>query len=283
MKRLTKIFTIIIAVCAIATASSAQDKLVNISLGGGLHPLNYKTEVGTVSKGGGVLFGCNYMPFFTKNFGLGIGFDMNYNTASAQINETFESEIDNEEVGSSYTLRTIFKDWKEKESMLILNIPLGIYGRAKLSTTTNFIYGVGVKVGMPVISRYKMKEGSIETRAYFGDDLEAELKEIPHHGLFIDEEKREGDIETNKICTSIFAELMFTFTINNSNLFHMGLYFSDGVGDLAAHHESMEGNNYHGIINSDLVDKCVPLCIGAKIGFSILPSSGGSRGASNKW
>lgn len=209
--------------------------------------------------------------------------DIDFHNSATEIDEVFESEIDNPEVGSPYTLRTIFDNWKEKQSILMAELPVGLYGNIQLSKTTNLIIGAGVKVGIPVIAKYKIKEGTIETRAYFGDGIEAELSDIPHHGLYVDDEKEDGDIKTNTLCTSIYTDIMFTFKMNDATRFHCGFYFSKGLTDISSCHESFEGNNYNGVLNSDLTEKCVPLSIGAKLGFSIIPSKGSGRKSSGSW
>lgn len=263
--------------------ANAQDKQINISLGGGLQPIQYETKVGDVSQGGGFLFECQYQQFFNKSFGFGVGLDLDFHNAATEIDEVFESEIDNPEVGSRYTLRTIFDNWKEKQSLLMAEMPVGLYGNIRLNRATNLIVGAGVKVGVPLIAKYTIKEGSIETRAYFGDNIEAEISNIPHHGLYVDDEKNDGDIETNTLCTSIYADMMFTFSLNDATRFHCGFYFSKGLSDISSCHESFEGNNYNGVLNSDLTEECAPMSIGAKIGFSIIPSKGSNRGSSGTW
>lgn len=262
---------------------NAQERQVNISLGGGLQPIQYETKVGEVYPGGGFLFLCQYQQFFNKHLGFGVGLDIDFYNSATEIDEVFESEIDNPEVGSPYTLRTIFDNWKEKQSILMAELPVGLYGNIQLSRTTNLIIGAGVKVGIPVIAKYSIKEGAIETRAYFGESIDAELSDIPHHGLFVDDKKDDGDVETNTLCTSFYADMMFTFSMNDATRFHCGFYFSQGLTDLSNSHDSFEGNNYNGILNSDLTEKCVPMSIGAKIGFSIIPSKNSRRGSSGTW
>ena len=261
----------------------AENTQINISLGGGLHPIQYETKVGSTSPGGGVLFQCQYQYFFKGIIGIGAGVGVDYYNASTEIDETFESEINDPIVGGPYTLRTIFDDWKEKQTLLMAELPVGIYGKVKMGRTVSLILGAGVKVGVPVIKSYQMTDGTIETRAYFGGNMDTEVRDLPHHGLYVDKQQKRGDIVTNTICTSIFADMMFCFKINESTWFHCGFYFSKGVTDIAEHHKSMEGNNYHGILNSDLTDKCVPMSVGAKLGVSVFPSKGSDRGTSGKW
>lgn len=261
----------------------AENTQINVSLGGGMHPIQYKTKVGTTHPGGGVLFLCQYQYFFNGSVGIGTGMDIDYHTASTEVNETFESEINDPIVGGRYTLRTIFNNWEEKQTLLMAELPVGIYGKLKMSKTVDFVLGAGVKVGVPVIKSYKMTDGTIETRAYFGGNMDTEVRDLPHHGLYEDKQQKEGNIVTNTICTSIYVDMMLCFKVNETTWLHCGLYFSKGVTDIAEHHESMEGNNYHGILNSDLTDKCVPMNVGAKFGISVFPSKSTNRGTSSKW
>lgn len=278
----------IIAMCVVALScwmgvAQAEDNLINISLGGGWHPIQYEAKVGSVSYGGGAMFQCQYQQFFKGHIGYGVGLEVDLHNASVEINETFESEINDPVVGSPYQLRVVFDDWKESQTLLLAELPVGIYGDIRVNKRTNLIMGAGVKVGLPLIKTYETKSGSIETKAYFGEKLDVEVVDLPHHGLYEDDEKRSGKIATNTLCTSLYADMMFCVKFNEVSQLHCGLYFSRGLTDLVESHESMEGGKYNGILNSDLVGECLPMSLGLKLGVTIVPSRGSERRGGEGW
>ena len=109
---------------------SAQDKLFNISLGGGLEVLSYTPEIGKPKPGGGVLLEWQFQHFLAQNFGYGVGLGLSYFTANYYINETIEKQITDEtDAGVPYTLRTIFDNFNEKQRTFQLEVPIGLYAR----------------------------------------------------------------------------------------------------------------------------------------------------------
>lgn len=272
------------AVALLPQLVPAQEKLFNISLGGGMEILSYTPEIGKPKPGGGVLFEWQYQQFFLKNLGYGVGLGLSYFTANYYINETIEKQIvDETDAGVPYTLRTIFNDFNEKQQTFQLEVPVGLYGKFELNSRTHFIIGAGPKVAFPLVSKYKYSRGSVETRAYFGGDIEAELSEIPHHGLHKQDANGRNDIDRNIVLLSIFGDMMWTYSINNSCMLHMGLYFSYGITDMVSNHDATMGISRKSILNSSLTEKIVPICVGAKVGVSLPLKKGGKRFASDGW
>jgi len=273
-----------VAVALLPQLVSAQDKLFNISVGGGMEILSYTPEIGKPKPGGGVLLECQYQQFFLKNLGYAVGVGLSYFSANYYINETIEKQIvDETDAGVPYTLRTIFDDFNEKQQTLQLEVPVGLYGRFELNQRTSFIIGAGPKIAFPFISKYKYSRGSVETRAYFGGDINAELLEIPQHGLHKQDANGRNDIDKNRLLLSIFGDMMWTYSINNACLLHMGLYFSYGITDMVSNHDATMGISQKSILNSSLTEKIVPICVGAKVGVSLPLKKGGSRFASDGW
>ena len=92
----------------ISQITLAQDKMLNISVDGGVEILKYTPEIGEPKPGGSVTLECQFQHFLTNNFGYGAGMDISYLTANYYISETIETPITDEtDAGIPYTLRTI--------------------------------------------------------------------------------------------------------------------------------------------------------------------------------
>ena len=257
--------------------ASAQDKLFNFSLGGGLEVLSYTPEIGKPKPGGGVMFEWQYQQFLTKSFGFGVGVGLSYFTANYYINETIEKQITDEtDAGVPYTLRTIFDDFNEKQRTFQIEVPRGLYARFFLNDYSQFIIGAGPKLAFPLISKYEYSRGSVETRAYFGGDIDAELANIPHHGLYKQDANGDNDIDTDIPLISVYVDMMWTRAISNSSALHIGGYLSYGLSDMVSNHDATMGISKKSILNSTLTEKVTPICVGMKVGVT-LPLKKGSK------
>lgn len=256
---------------------SAQDKLFNISLGGGLEVLSYTPEIGKPKPGGGVLFEWQFQHFLVQNFGYGVGLGLSYFTANYYINETIEKPITDEtDAGVPYTLRTIFNDFNEKQRTFQLEVPIGLYARFNAGDNSFFVIGAGPRLAFPLVSKYEYSRGSVETRAYFGGDIDADLGNLPQHGLYKQDANGDNDIDINRLQLSLYVDMMWTFALNNSAAFHMGAYLAYGLNDMVSNHDATMGISKKSILNATLTEKVVPICAGLKIGIS-LPLKKGSK------
>lgn len=254
----------------------AQDKMFNISVAGGVEILKYTPEIGEPKPGGSVMLECQYQQFLTNNFGYGAGVDISYLTANYFISETIETPITDEtDAGIPYTLRTNFDDFNEKQRSFLVDVPVGLYARIP-SKYVHFIFGAGVKVGLPIVAKYDYSRGTVETRAYFGDDIDAELSKMPHHGLY-KQGTNAGDIDINRLQLSLYADIMWRFIFNDASPIHLGAYISYGLNDMVANHDAAMGIHKNSILNSTLTDKIVPICIGLKLGLAIPLEKGAKR------
>ena len=269
------------AMVLFSLTAEAQDNQFNFSLGGGVEMLQYTPEIGEPQSGGSVMFEWQYQQFFSRNLGYGVGLGISYLTANYYIDETIEEEIvDETDAGRPYTLRTIFDEFNEKQKTLQLEVPIGLYLRFRLNEKSRFYIGGGPKIDIPLIFKYDYTQGTVETRAYFGDDIDAELSKIPHHGL--DEQKANGSnrIDRDMFLFSLYADMLWTYSINNSCIIHLGGYFSYGITDMVSNHDAVMGIDQKSILNSTLTEKVIPICVGLKVGVTV-PCMGGGPGRSS--
>ncbi len=268
--------TVWLILLSLSHMTFAQDKLFNVSVAGGMEILKYTPEIGKPKPGGSVMLECQFQQFLTNNFGYGAGVDVSYLTANYYISETIETPITDEtDAGVPYTLRTIFDNFNEKQRTFLVEAPVGLYARVP-SKHVHFIVGAGIKVGFPIIAKYDYSRGTVETRAYFGDDIDAELSKIPHHGLYM-QSTNAGDIDINRLQLSLYADMMWRFIFNDATPIHFGAYISYGLNDMVSNHDAIMGISKNSILNSTLTDKIVPICIGLKLGLAIPLEKGVKR------
>ncbi len=268
---------LLLVLAALPQLVSAQDKLFNISLGGGLEVLSYTPEIGKPKPGGGVLFEWQFQHFLVQNFGYGVGLGLSYFTANYYINETIEKPITDEtDAGVPYTLRTIFNDFNEKQRTFQLEVPIGLYARFNAGDNSFFVIGAGPRLAFPLVSKYEYSRGSVETRAYFGGDIDADLGNLPQHGLYKQDANGDNDIDINRLQLSLYVDMMWTFALNKSAAFHVGAYLAYGLNDMVSNHDATMGISKKSILNATLTEKVVPICAGLKVGIT-LPLEKGSK------
>ena len=259
----------------------SQDCQFNFSLGGGMEILNYTPDIGKPKPGGAFLFECQFQQFFTKHFGYGVGPGISYLTANYFIDETIERQIDGEtDAGVPYVECTRFDNFNENQKTLQLELPIGLYLRFNVNEASNFIIGGGPKIDFPLIFKYDYTDGSVERYGRFDGDIKAELHNLPQHGFSTQEPHGSNRIDRDIALLSLYADMLWTYCVNNSSIIHFGAYFSYGLTDMVSHHDASMGVDQTSILNSNLTEKVIPICVGLKVGVTV-PCMGGGPGRSS--
>ena len=94
-----------------------------------------------------------------------------------------------------------------------------------------FLFGFGGKLLLPVWNRYKVTDGSLETRGYY-PDLNVELYNLPHHGFGVDNTHYKGSVDT-RLGASLFIDMGFCQRLSYASSIYFRNVFqlwSDGRG-----------------------------------------------------
>lgn len=232
---------IAIAAAALTLSVSAQqsthDNYVGVSFGGGLNTMLYKTANGQQSLGGGLDAGLFYGRFFNKTVGLGVGLQYTWanSTALYNYNEVTTGLIHPSNPNQLYNLTTSFNDWRERQTMGVLSIPVEVLFRKELSARGAFIAGIGLSVDFPIHGNYTPKGGTYSTTGTFPSLGDYVVSDLPEHGFSTYENFRDGKITNRaKVGASVLADLGFRVALNDNWGLYMGLYAGYGFTNLLA-------------------------------------------------
>lgn len=253
---------------------------VVFDIGGGFHTLSYKLAgYGTKNPGLGLTGRAGYRYFFGKgNFGA--GFDVNFKTYSASGQFSYLNEINGaiDADNDVYTNRTYYKHLKEKQSAVIMNIPVGVFYQHKFERKFKLGGGLGFVYQSVISDKYKVKAGSLETTGYY-DIYNLEIYGIDHHYFYTrDKSQLKSGDNGLKNTFGMFAELNFCYVLTPRLDLNFGLYYVYGFKNQIETSDKYQFDPdcmspdaykdvYNGVLNSKVVDKVTPLAIGVMGGL----------------
>lgn len=276
-----RIFSIIAAAALAISASaqqSAHDNYVGVSFGGGLNTMLYKAANGQQSVGGGIDAGLFYGHFFNKTVGLGVGLNYTWANANALYNwsEVSTGLTHPNNPNTLYNLSTTYTDWKERQTMGILSIPVEVLFRKELSNRWAFIGGVGLSIDFPIHGSYSPMGGTYATTGVFPKLGNYTISNLPEHGFDTYTTTQGGKMNNiAKVGGSVIADLGFRVALNDNWGMYMGVYFGYGFSNLIKEPKAnpmviineQQKIDYAGTFASDETAKANLLRCGVKIAF----------------
>jgi len=237
MKLRKSIITIAAAALTISVSAqqAAHDNYVGVSFGGGLNTMLYKAANGQQRVGGGIDAGLFYGHFFNRTVGLGVG--LNYTWANAYATYNY-SEITTglthpNNPNTLYNLSTSYTDWKERQTMGVLSIPVEVLFRKELSERWAFIGGVGLSIDFPIHGSYSPMGGTYATTGVFPKLGNYTVSNLPEHGFDTYTTTQGGKMaNTATVGGSVLADLGFRVALNDHCGMYMGLYCGYGFTSL---------------------------------------------------
>jgi len=225
---------------------SAQEATREISIysGAGLSTLGYQLSSGSRSGGGGGDFGIGYSFFlgkqqiaktakiFRKSWGIHTGIGLcAYNATTFIDNDLMitrgliDNDLDAPIEHRTFDLFTTLYGYKERQTIQFLNIPV----MAEYRKNRYYVMG-GVKIGIPVSSKYSPK-GMFTNYAYYPEiDNWARTQEFEGFGLF----KNRKTNEKIKLgaCAMLSLEAGAKWRIGSNLSLYGGAYFDYGVNNI---------------------------------------------------
>ena len=240
MKKL--IITIALFVVMSGMYASAQGKHEFSFYGsGGLSTLSYKLSSGNVSSGFGGEFGVGYTFYRTKvrlvktgtifreYWGIihtGIGLSV-YNT-NAKL-DNMESNATNlrDSEGDIFDLKITFSDYNEAQEVIFLTIPVMM-----LFQIDPFYIMCGVKAGIPISGKHKLKDGTLTNVAYYHEyENWAETQTFAGYGSFRSKGFG-GDLDLGP-SMMLALEASIRRKLNDNFSLYSGVYFDYGLNNIS--------------------------------------------------
>ena len=285
---------IIGALIALALAfpqfSSAQEwyipRYITANVGGGLHSIQFNPHEGKHKVGAGfsVNAGCVFM--INNNWGVSTGVGLSSFSSKALYNNTMESSygydstisILNPGIDQSYDFRTYYSNLTEKQRLMKLDVPILAYYQFPITSRMYIIGRAGFIIGVPVVSKYKLVKGTIETRKYLnatGVEMADTTGIMAHHGIFKKEvDGQKGRTKVNPVNLSLALEAGASYKLTRTLSAHAGLYFGYCLTNI--YKESLnrvvQPTNsdefvYNGTLRSNQIDRASLLSVGLSAGI----------------
>lgn len=268
------------AAAALAISASAQqsahDNYVGVSFGGGLNTMLYKAANGQQSVGGGIDAGLFYGHFFNQTVGLGVGLNYTWANANALYNwsEVSTGLTHPDNPNTLYNLNTTYANWKERQTLGVLSIPVEVLFRKSLNDRWAFIGGVGLSIDFPIHGSYAPMGGTYMTTGVFPNLGNYTVSNLPEHGFDTYTTTQGGKMDNiAKVGGSVIADLGFRVAFNDNWGMYMGVYFGYGFSNLVKEAKTdpmviinaQQQIDYAGTFASNETDKANLLRFGVKV------------------
>lgn len=268
------ILSIISLSCTCLQAQTRQE--VGISLGGGLSSLNYKDVSKSISDRAGFTVGGTYTYFLTENWGLKSGLELSYYHSKAEI-ESISGAVDAvDDEKEAFEYRYSIGGYTETQNSYLVNIPLMLqFQTNRYNAISNFYASGGIKVGIPVSTKYKTNISSIKTQGYYSSTNVVYDLPFRGFGTFPDQHVK-GSINSN-IQVAASLEFGVKTKVGEKLFIYSGLYCDYGLTNLAKKNKTFLEYNTDApqtiktssILNSSsFVNKVNTMSIGVKVNLS---------------
>lgn len=251
------------------TQAQEKEHYISFNAGTGLQNLKYKLDNGELDKSLGYTFNFGYNYFFNENWGVVSGIGIQSFRSEAKLNYMTETpSVDSD--GESYFYRVYYTNWTEKQKILFFDIPVGAAYKRKLNEQWKLQGSLGLKISLPLRSKYEITDGEIETRGYY-PQYNVELYGLPQHNL-ITLNSVPSDHFSIKPLYSTFIDIGAFYNFGKVFDIYMGAYFNYALNNSIDENTNLlyqENGTYSGVLGSNLADKLHPMSIGIKVGISL--------------
>ena len=229
---------ILIAAALLATGVQAQSNqhsnYIGLYIGSGMNSLLYTPDSGSFRPGLGGQVGIQYMHFFGKHFGFGIGAQYGVYNAYAKYNVTLQSDmlITHPSNNWNYYPRNVYDNLTEHQMVSTLSVPVELYFRAPMGDKWAFLLGLGAQFDKTFHAKYAVTDGQYETQGYF-PVTNVTYRDLPDYGFRVYTDRPEGNVEDVKDWgISLIADLGFNVALGNHWGLYMGIYGGYGLTNL---------------------------------------------------
>ena len=278
-KRLFSIIAAATLTISVSAQTSAHDNYIGVSFGGGLNTALYNPANGSQQVGLGFDASLFYGRFFNKTVGLGVGLNYSWVNAYAKYNNWTEvtpglTHASNPYI--DYTLSTGYDNFKERQNIGVLSIPVEVLFRKAFNERVTLIGGVGLSLDLPIHGKYYAKSGSYKTVGMFPALGDYYIENMPEHGFCTYTTTQGAKINNRaKVGGSVIGDLGVRVALNDNWGMYFGIYAGYGFTNLLAEAKADEmimvnptnsaQIDYRGTFDSNQAAKANLLKCGVKI------------------
>lgn len=258
------------------------------SLGGGLHSLLYSPTDGEWQPAFGGLFEIQYQYSFNHSLGIAVGLQAGCINGQAEYSYLFHTGItDDAEMlinENSYTLTTRLDNWRERQHIMLLTLPVELTFRKPINAKNTLQMGIGAAFSLPLSASCAAAGGSRTVSAYVpatGVTYGSPNQPLENHGFATYGAEGDADISCARFAVGVVADLGWAVSLQPSMGLYLGLYGSYLPGSLVTNDgterdllqypaNSALDPAYNGSMNSDRVTGGVHgLEAGVKVGLRL--------------
>lgn len=291
MKRIVILF----GVLAMALGTQAQNyqhsNYIGLNFGCGGSSLLYTPKIGSWAPGLGFIGELEYMHFFGKHFGFGLGVQYDMTKSQITLDENITGAIaTHPDNNLNFRPTAQFNNWVEVQTANFINIPVELFYRTALSERWTFLIGAGAELNILMNGRYKVDDATFTMAGYF-PATNVTYTDLPSHGFFSTNKSYDEELTMiKKMSVSLVGDLGFNYAMSN----HWGLYLGAYAGFAITNmHENgymanptfaVDATNnvvYNGVFNSGRLTNTLPK--GVDIGRIMLVNLGAKIGINFGW
>ena len=280
MKHILTLLAAVLLTLGVSAQQNGYSNYAGLNLGGGLNTMTFSPADGTQGLGFGFDAGLHYAHFFNEHFGLGFGVHYTYANAYALYNfsETTTGLTHAGNPNVSYNLSTNFDNWKERQTVGILGIPVEAFWRNELNDKWTLIGGLGVQVDLPLHGNYGGAAGEYSTTGTFPNALGSYVvSDVPEHGFSTYDNAFNAKIDNLAVVVSILADCGVRLALKDNWGLYLGVYGSYGVTNMLAAQQDAplvavnttdpSQIDYNGTFGSNQINALHLLRAGVKVGI----------------
>lgn len=245
-----------------------RDRLISIAVGGGLHQLRYQLNEGSRKGLAGFSVSAGYSIFLNKRWGVASGIGVHSLRSQSTMNYMLAiPDVDSD--GDRYELRTYYKEWKEEQKALLIDIPFSVIFRHMLNQKIGLNAHAGAMISIPVSATYTGIGGTIVTTGYYSQ-WNVELGDLPEQGFYTYAGRPHGDLSLKPV-VSLGSSLGITYRLTESINIYTDAYACYGLNSMLKSSNKpilQKDGSYNGLLTSNEAGKIRASTLGIMLGVS---------------
>lgn len=252
-------------------SAQAQEKghYFDFNVGAGAHNYKYELLNGNIDKTLGYTFNLGYSYFFNEEWAVVSGIGIQSFRSNATLNYMTETpSVDTDE--EFYVFRIYYNDWTEQQKVLFFDIPLGVSYKRELTEQWKLQASLGMKISLPIHSKYEITAGEIETRGFY-PQYNIELFGLPQHNFKTINTVPSGKLSLNPVY-STFLDIGALYNFGKEFDVYLGVYLNYALNNgIDASNKLLyqEDGTYNNVLGSNQSDKLHPISLGLKVGITL--------------